>query len=762
MIEESRPRMRSRTGARRRLRVSQALVSLATVGGLVLGGMVLAAPGQADPPDEADAPSSIEESAEPTQEPSEPPETNEQEEGDAEDPSAEPSSEPSESAAPESETEAKRPSPKPTEEESEANDNVCPPLDSGKIDTTGDPMSITIPNAQAPLPAGKVIVKYCVKAGSSKQGFGPIEVDVNPPATSVTFSYPLADKAISHYSFAWESAPEGSFQIMKELTNPDGAAVPETFAIDYECKIDDDVTKSGSEDVTPGMTGVAVSGVPVGSTCRIDEMTPNPIEGYTWSPVSYDPQSVEIASADGTFTVKAKNEITKVDGDGSLKIIKELSNPNDATVPESFAIDYDCKIEGDTTKSGSVDVAPGEDGEMVSGIPVGSTCAITEEELTPIEGFTWADVMYDPKSVDIESAGETFTVKVKNKITKKHGGGGGGGLELVKELTGGPDDYTGPFTIEYECTKEDKTPVSGSEEVSAGSPVLVSDIGNGYECVVSEPLLPNPPTGYSFEDPTFDPVDATVKTKGKEAVTVITRNTLTRDEGNLRITKSLAGTPADFDPEFDVSYTCTLEGEEDITGSATISNEGTVEVPTEGSIPTGYECTVTEGALPALPAGLVWNAPGYSNNQGTDPGNVVTIVKNTVNAPDQELPIDQMATVAIANSATTPSVPVTPSSGGGVSTPAPVAPVTPVEPASPVEPAVPVEPASPVEPAVPVEPASPETPAAVEPAGVPLLVPAGGGAASGITDDLPVAAYLLVLLGMGTAVGGAAYLLRSR
>jgi len=757
MIEESRPRMRSRTGARRRLRVSQALVSLATVGGLVLGGMVLAAPGQADPPDEADAPSSIEESAEPTQEPSEPPETNEQEEGDAEDPSAEPSSEPSESAAPESETEAKRPSPKPTEEESEANDNVCPPLDSGKIDTTGDPMSITIPNAQAPLPAGKVIVKYCVKAGSSNQGFGPIEVDVNPPATSVTFSYPLADKAISHYSFAWESAPEGSFQIMKELTNPDGAAVPETFAIDYECKIDDDVTKSGSEDVTPGMTGVAVSGVPVGSTCRIDEMTPNPIEGYTWSPVSYDPQSVEIASADGTFKVKAKNEITKVDGDGSLKIIKELSNPNDATVPESFAIDYDCKIEGDTTKSGSVDVAPGVDGEMVTGIPLGSTCTVTEQDLPMITGFTWATPSYEPSGeVEIESDGQTYMVKVINEIFKDNPGRGQ--LELAKTLTGGPESYVGPFTLEYLCTKEGHDDVSGSRTVDAGSSVVISDLRPGSECVVSEPSLPTPPSGFSFGIPTFDPSD-TVKIESKEMATVTTENTLSRDEGNLRITKSLTGTAADFDPEFDVSYTCTLEGEEDITGSETISSGGTIEVPTEGSIPTGYECAVSEGALPALPSGLVWNAPGYSNNQGTEPGNVVTIVKNTVSAPDQELPIDQMATVAITNSATTPSVPVTPSSGGGVSTPAPV---TPVEPASPVDPAVPVEPASPVEPAVPVEPASPETPVAVEPAGIPLLVPAGGGAASGIADDLPVAAYLLVLLGMGTAVGGAAYLLRSR
>jgi len=284
----------------------------------------------------------------------------------------------------------------------------------------------------------------------------------------------------------------------------------------------------------------------------------------------------------------------------------------------------------------------------------------------------------------------------------------------------------------------------------------------GYKCAVSESELPTPPLGYAFGEPTFAPKDGMVTINGKEKVTVTTENTLVRGEGNLRITKSLTGTPGDYDPDFTVNYLCTSDGEEDYSGSVTIANGGTVEVPSGESIPGGYECTVTEGDLPGLPAGYTWNAPGYSNNQGTDPGNVVTIVQNTVEPADQELPIDQMATVTIANSASTSTVPVTPSSGGGVTTPAPAVPVIPVEPASPVEPAVPVEPASPVEPTVPVEPASPETPVAVEPAGIPLLVPAGGGAASGIADDLPVAAYLLVLLGMGTAVGGAAYLLRSR
>jgi hypothetical protein len=525
---------------------------------------------------------------------------------------------------------------------------------------------------------------------------------------------------------------------------------------------------------------------------------------------------------------------------GSLQVLKELSNPDGAVVPATFAIDYECKIADDVTKSGTVDVQPGMTGVTVAGVPTGSTCSITEQELTEIPGFTWAPVSYDPRSVEIETAQQTYPVKAANEITEDRGG-----LELVKELTGGPAGYTGPFTIDYTCTTKGKGDVSGSEVIDAGSSALVEGIPVGAECEVSEPVLPDAPTGYTFNAPTFDPANATVVIEKDAKATVTTANSLERNVGNLRISKSLVGTPADYDPEFDVSYTCTLEGEEDITGAATISNGGTVEVPSEGGIPTGYECAVIEGTLPALPAGYTWNGPVYTNNQATEPGNTVVIVDNTGQAPDQELPVDQMATVNIGNSATFSSVPVTPASGpgagaltvsktltggpagfapsfsiawacsgatGGLSgvvslTPGgtatvfnvpngytcsvsegslPVAPDgfswgSPAVSGSPT-PAIsnnstvsvvvsnsliadevaPVEPASPVQPTVPVEPASPDTPAQVEPAGVPLIVPAGGGGIFDINDELPVWGFLVTILSLGLAIWGAAYLLRSR
>ena len=76
--------------------------------------------------------------------------------------------------------------------------DVCPGLDSGKIDVSGEQTSITVA-----APAGYLIDEYCVKAGSVQGGTGgPVIVAVNPPQKSVTITYP-SGQAISHYSVSY-------------------------------------------------------------------------------------------------------------------------------------------------------------------------------------------------------------------------------------------------------------------------------------------------------------------------------------------------------------------------------------------------------------------------------------------------------------------------------------------------------------------------------------------------------------------------------
>jgi hypothetical protein len=79
--------------------------------------------------------------------------------------------------------------------------DVCPDLDTGKIDPPGDPTSFTFT-----APEGQVIVQICVKAGSGQQEEGPFFINFDPGVTSATFSHP-SGKEISHFSVKFADVP---------------------------------------------------------------------------------------------------------------------------------------------------------------------------------------------------------------------------------------------------------------------------------------------------------------------------------------------------------------------------------------------------------------------------------------------------------------------------------------------------------------------------------------------------------------------------
>ncbi len=78
----------------------------------------------------------------------------------------------------------------------EENEGVCQPQ-TEHLFPVGDAPEITIT-----APEGQLIVGYCVKAGSIKQGNGPEYVTVDPPAASVTITH-SSGKDISHYTVSY-------------------------------------------------------------------------------------------------------------------------------------------------------------------------------------------------------------------------------------------------------------------------------------------------------------------------------------------------------------------------------------------------------------------------------------------------------------------------------------------------------------------------------------------------------------------------------
>ncbi|WP_454859884.1 LPXTG cell wall anchor domain-containing protein [Promicromonospora soli] len=105
---------------------------------------------------------------------------------------------------------------------------VCEGYDSGKIDTVGDPESVTFD-----APMGELISGYCVKAGSTKQGEddgGAYFVTLDEPAPSVTITYPWGGgRAVSHYAVEYADivpSPSPSPSVPSEEPSDEPSVVP--------------------------------------------------------------------------------------------------------------------------------------------------------------------------------------------------------------------------------------------------------------------------------------------------------------------------------------------------------------------------------------------------------------------------------------------------------------------------------------------------------------------------------------------------------
>ena len=82
--------------------------------------------------------------------------------------------------------------------------------------------------------------------------------------------------------------------------------------------------------------------------------------------------------------------------------------------------------------------------------------------------------------------------------------------------------------------------------------------------------------------------------------------TNTRKTGSLQISKSVTGdVPPSFSQTFSFDVVCTLAGSDTLTYNNLLINYPTATFVTQGNIPTGYSCAVTEDARTVVP-GYTW------------------------------------------------------------------------------------------------------------------------------------------------------------
>ncbi len=218
-----------------------------------------------------------------------------------------------------------------------------------------------------------------------------------------------------------------------------------------------------------------------------------------------------------------------------------MSNPDGATLPAAFTGTYDCG----TGYTGNFSVAAGAS-QTISGIPTGNVCSVVETAPVPITGYTWGPITYTPTSIEISTKGGTFEIVVGNSITRDLGN-----FKITKSVSN-PDGATLPaaFTGTYDCG----TGYTGNFSVAAGASQTISGIPTGNVCSVVE-TAPVPITGYTWGPITYTPTSIEISTKGG-TFEIVVGNSITRDLGNFKITKSVsnpdgATLPAAFTGTYD-------------------------------------------------------------------------------------------------------------------------------------------------------------------------------------------------------------------
>ncbi len=123
-------------------------------------------------------------------------------------------------------------------------DFICEEYDSGKIDTEGDPATVTVT-----APEGNLISGYCVKAGAEK-----FFIEVSPPQKTVVVDHPVKD-SVSHYSLVYVDAP---IEEDPEPTPTPTPTVPPTTP-PTEPEVPDTLADTGPSDALVGQVGVALA-----------------------------------------------------------------------------------------------------------------------------------------------------------------------------------------------------------------------------------------------------------------------------------------------------------------------------------------------------------------------------------------------------------------------------------------------------------------------------------------------------------------------
>ena len=438
---------------------------------------------------------------------------------------------------------------------------------------------------------------------------------------------------IHNYPFR-DSCSTGSLAITKALSDPtDVVSDTRTFTGTYSC-VDSTPTTvaSGTWSVVAGGTQT-VGNIPTGATCSIveDALTAPPSatdSSYVWGTPTYAP-ATQVIGTGTTVTITATNSFSRTTG--SFDITKSLTDPDSVVAStRTFTGNYSCTPQSGPAITGTWSVLAGGT-QTVTGVPLGSSCSITEDSLTVAPSSTdpsyiWGAPSFSPSSVTTTSG--TVTITAVNTVTQ-----GTGSFTITKSLSD-PDSVVTPgrtFTGTYSCLTGSGS-VTGSWSVTTATPQTITGIPAGATCSITEDALTVAPSStdpsYAWGAPTYSP--STVGITNGVGVTITAVNTVLQGSASLSVSKVL--TDPDSVVPVSRTFTGTISCDTGTPSPNTWSVTAGGPVFTFTGIPAGATCSVTEDALTVRPSATdssyYWEASTFlTPNVVTIPGGSTAVVQ---------------------------------------------------------------------------------------------------------------------------------------
>ncbi len=282
----------------------------------------------------------------------------------------------------------------------------------------------------------------------------------------------------------------------------------------------------------------------------VEEVTPP--TGYDLADPAY--QAVTLTAAEtSTAAVLTFHNPQSL---GALRITKTVNDPNGGYTggtSKTFSGTYNCG----TGYTGSFSTLTTALPVVISGIPAGRTCTVTET--TPTGGllngsFSWGTPTYAPSSVTIQ-AGETATIGITNPVVQRFGA-----LTVTKALAAVPAGFSGTFTGGWQCVLTNGPTTSGTWSVTFTNGTAAPTVYTGANtqipltslCTVTEDTGALPAfadTSYTWASSVVSPSTAVQLTTLQQTASFTVTNTAQRSSLKLEkiVENPNGGTAVDTD-----------------------------------------------------------------------------------------------------------------------------------------------------------------------------------------------------------------------